>query len=91
MLTYGYQVLDNYPADKKLQTEVSHHKYRLDEELDGIRKAIEEVQTHTRNADIYRAVRVIRQLRDLSQTLFNTCDHLLLSVENLTEPDHGGN
>lgn len=90
MSNYGYQVFDNYPKDKKLQFEVSHHRYHIIESLEGMSNIMERIQEQTRKTDIYSAVHSIEEMRDLSKTLFNTCDHLLMSTQNLITPNNGG-
>ena len=90
MSNYGYQVLNNYPKDKKLQIEVSHHRDHITESLEGMSNLLKRIQEQTQKTDIYGAVRSIEEMRDLSRTLFNACDHLLMSTQNLTTPNHGG-
>ncbi len=90
MSNYGYQTFDNYPKDKKLQFEVLHHSHHITESLKGMSNLIERIQEQTQKTDIYGAIRSIEEMRDLSQTLFNAYDHLLMSTRNLTTPNHGG-
>jgi hypothetical protein len=90
MSNYDYQVLDDYPKDKKLKFEVSHHRHHITESLESMSKLMERIQEQSLNNDIYGAVRSIEEMRDLSQTLFNACDHLLMSTQNLTTPNRGG-
>ena len=57
MSNYGYQVLNNYPKDKKLQIEVSHHRNHITESLEGMSNLLERIQEQTQKTDIYGAVR----------------------------------
>lgn len=88
MPNYDYQILKDYPKDKKLQFEVSHHRYHIMESLEGMLNLMKRIQEQTQKTDIYGAIRSIEEMRDLSQTLFNACDHLLMSIHNLTMPNH---
>lgn len=90
MLNNGYNTRESLSSKEELQFQVIHHRKHFDESLESLNKKLESLITYAYSGDIIKTVRVAQSFKSESEYLTSHIDHLLLMLEKLAEPDHGG-
>ena len=86
---YGNNTKTAFVKDE-VQSSVSCHKQFIKESMQALQEHLNSVIEYSYSGDIVSTIRAVRRLKDESDHLSQTIDHLLLSIERYGEPDHGG-
>ena len=90
MQNNGYDTRELLSPKEDLQFQVIHHRKYFKESLDALNKKLEQVIEHAYSGNIIETIRAARAFEDETECLANHANHLLIMIEKLAEPDHGG-
>ncbi len=90
MLNNGYDTRKSLSAKEDLKFQVSHHRKCFNESLDILNSKLELLIDHAYSGNVIETIRAAKSFKMESEHLTNSIDHLLITIENLAEPDHGG-
>ena len=85
-----YTQYDGYSSKDKLKCQVIHHKQYFKESFDTLNSQLDMLVEHAYSGNIVETIRAVRAFKEETEKLSSHADHLLLMIEKLAEPDHGG-
>lgn len=73
-----------------VQQHISYHKNFIKESIQTLQDNLNTSVEYSYFGDITATIRAVHRLKNESEHLTQTIDHLLINIEQYSEPDHGG-
>jgi len=90
MINDQYNVKGELSSEENLKFQITHHRKFFEESLEQLDKKLNALIDHAYSGNVIETVRAAKSFKDESENLTNRIDYLLITIENLAEPDHGG-
>jgi len=85
-----YTQYDGHSSKDELKFQVIHHKRYFQESFETLNSQLDKLLEHAYSGNIVETIRAVRAFKEETEKLSSHADHLLLMIEKLAEPDHGG-
>lgn len=85
-----YTRYDGDSDTDNLKFQVIHHKQYFQESFDTLNTQLDLIMEHAYSGNIVETIRAVKAFKETTDILSSHADHLLLMIEKLAEPDHGG-
>ena len=90
MILKNYEIAPEQTDKEKLAWHVTHHKRHMSESIKTLEDDLNTLVEYAYSGNIVETIRAVHTFKSEAEHLINTADHLLLMIEGLSEPDHGG-
>ena len=81
----GYEKRDEYTDKEKVEFHVLHHRHSIRESLEHLHDYTNEVEEFAYSGDIVQTLRSVKRLRNETEHLHSTINHLLEMLEKINE------